>query len=269
MAIKIRLKKIGCIENSEYELNDLTILCGENNLGKTYAANALYGFLKFWHNGYTLRQENILLHRLRSIGRAKINIKDYINNIDTILKHASTEYSKTLSTIFGSSNKLFLNSTCEISLTHKIDYSTTTRINESYKFEGSNISVQLEKSPENTFINVRLANDSHKEQDKIPVFIISDIISTVLKKHIFNDLFPVPMVISTERTGSVMFQKELDFTRNRIVEFIGNKSAKINPYSFLDQFKGNYPVPVRDSVDFAREMPERINEEGKILKRAS
>ncbi len=267
MAIKIRLRKIGCIENSEYELNDLTILCGINNSGKTYAANAIYGFLKYWHTDYVLLQDDNQLRELRTTGRTEINIENYYNKIDSILSHASNEYSKTLASIFGGNQKLFSNSKCEISLTHTIENNTTQKVNTSYRFDGvNNIRIKLLKSPDSQYLTVTINNDSNLEQNKIPSFIISDIISSTVKKYILKDLFPKPMIISTERTGSVMFQKELDFTRNRIVEFIGTKSYKVNPYTFLDQFKGNYPIPVRDSVDFTREMPERINEEGEIAK---
>ena len=47
MSLTVRLKNIGILKQTEFSLGDLTIICGENNTGKTYAACALYGFLKF------------------------------------------------------------------------------------------------------------------------------------------------------------------------------------------------------------------------------
>jgi predicted ATPase len=43
--MKISLENLGNISKSEYELGDLTIICGNNNTSKTYAMYALYGFL--------------------------------------------------------------------------------------------------------------------------------------------------------------------------------------------------------------------------------
>jgi predicted ATPase len=42
------MKNIGVLDEAEIELRDLTIICGENNKGKTYATYAIYGFLKTW-----------------------------------------------------------------------------------------------------------------------------------------------------------------------------------------------------------------------------
>ncbi|MEA1951032.1 MAG: AAA family ATPase, partial [Planctomycetota bacterium] len=43
--MKIMLKNLGAIKQAEFELGDLTIICGKNNTGKTYVTYALYGFL--------------------------------------------------------------------------------------------------------------------------------------------------------------------------------------------------------------------------------
>ena len=48
MSLTVNLKNIGIIKQAEFSLGDLTIICGENNTGKTYATYALYGFLKSW-----------------------------------------------------------------------------------------------------------------------------------------------------------------------------------------------------------------------------
>ena len=49
MPLTVRLKNIGILKQAEFSLGDLTIICGENNTGKTYATYALYSFLKSWH----------------------------------------------------------------------------------------------------------------------------------------------------------------------------------------------------------------------------
>ena len=48
MSLKIRLKNLGILKHAEFSLGDLTLICGENNTGKTYAAYALNGFLNSW-----------------------------------------------------------------------------------------------------------------------------------------------------------------------------------------------------------------------------
>ncbi len=44
------MKNIGILKQAEFSLGDMTLICGENNTGKTYAAYALYSFLESWRN---------------------------------------------------------------------------------------------------------------------------------------------------------------------------------------------------------------------------
>ena len=46
--MKVIIENIGVFKYAEYELADLTIICGKNNTGKTYATYALYGFIDFF-----------------------------------------------------------------------------------------------------------------------------------------------------------------------------------------------------------------------------
>ncbi|WP_104742848.1 AAA family ATPase [Helicobacter cinaedi] len=49
--MKIHIKNIGMLDEAEFEIGDLTLICGENNTGKTYATYSLYGYLDFMGNG--------------------------------------------------------------------------------------------------------------------------------------------------------------------------------------------------------------------------
>jgi predicted ATPase len=43
----IKLKNLGPLKQAQFEIGDMTIICGPNNTGKTYATYALFGFLSF------------------------------------------------------------------------------------------------------------------------------------------------------------------------------------------------------------------------------
>ena len=45
MSLKVQLKNFGILKQAEFSLGDLTIICGKNNTGKTYAAYAPTRFL--------------------------------------------------------------------------------------------------------------------------------------------------------------------------------------------------------------------------------
>lgn len=46
--MKIQIDKLGVIDQATLEVGQLTVICGENNTGKTYVTYALYGFLRGW-----------------------------------------------------------------------------------------------------------------------------------------------------------------------------------------------------------------------------
>lgn len=46
--MKISVRNLGVLKQAEFELGDLTLICGDNNTGKTYATYALFGFLSKW-----------------------------------------------------------------------------------------------------------------------------------------------------------------------------------------------------------------------------
>ena len=48
--IKFKLENIGHVEKAEVSLNEFTLICGENNTGKTYITYSIYGFLNLWND---------------------------------------------------------------------------------------------------------------------------------------------------------------------------------------------------------------------------
>ncbi len=47
--MKFTFKNVGIFDKeTTIELGDLTIICGDNNTGKTYASYAIFGFLDTW-----------------------------------------------------------------------------------------------------------------------------------------------------------------------------------------------------------------------------
>lgn len=61
--MKIIIENLGVFRWAEYELSDLTIICGKNNTGKTYATYALFGFLDFFDMDFILKfSPNLLLN---------------------------------------------------------------------------------------------------------------------------------------------------------------------------------------------------------------
>ncbi|QTR48781.1 AAA family ATPase [Candidatus Thiothrix anitrata] len=77
-------------------------------------------------------------------------------------------------------------------------------------------------------------------------------------------LFPKPFIVSAERTGAALFQREVDFTRSRIIDLL--KESNINPKELLGRFTADYPLPVKHNIDFVRDLPNIIKQESLFAK---
>ena len=99
--MKIKVKNLGALKQAEFELGDFTIICGENNTGKTYATYALFGFLSIWREicpNIEINQNDIQL--LLKEGLVRIEIKNYISKIQEVIEEGYKFYPNLLSTVF-------------------------------------------------------------------------------------------------------------------------------------------------------------------------
>ena len=48
--MKLSFENLGVLPVGELNIADLTVICGDNNTGKTYLTYALYGLLKTWRD---------------------------------------------------------------------------------------------------------------------------------------------------------------------------------------------------------------------------
>jgi len=100
--MKIRLKNLGALQQASFSLGELTIICGKNNTGKTYATYALFGFLSFWRETFSIRVPEKFLEKLFSEGTVTINIDEYTKDVASILKKGCEAYTQMLPKIFAS-----------------------------------------------------------------------------------------------------------------------------------------------------------------------
>lgn len=262
--MKISIKNLGVIKQAEFTLGELTIFCGENNTGKSYATHAMYGFLDYLRSNADFPISNDDIDTLFSVGTICIDLLAYKKDMSRLLEDASRKYSDVISKVFAGNDKLFENSSLSISLENidKIDFSAIHMMfGSAEKSVLSIISNEAIDTLEVSLIVDKLSDDVP------PRHIIKRMINDGIGKAVFNNFIPKPFLASAERTGAAIFQNELDFTRNRVLEMLGDKSTKFNSIQFLQKFSGEYPVAVRRNVDFIRELSNIAHKKSFILKK--
>lgn len=270
--MKITLKNIGMLDEAEFEVGDLTIICGENNTGKTYATYSLYGYLDFIKNfSYSIRD------KIEQVA------EKYINNIsikDCIISIPINDFEKIIKDIVIGIQNIYKTNLPEILAGKEDDFKDSIFREEHYK-NSIELFVKNLKTKEGQkkfqsfsyykifeiseidkgFISFNFENskDTFTEKMKKDIRHRKKNFTLPISMYIFSMVYPKAFILSAERTGASMFQKELDINRNEIVERISKSDAKNiekTVFSVLNDRYSRYPKPVKDNIYFVRELDE-------------
>lgn len=89
----VKLKNIGQIKEAELSVGGLTVLCGENNTGKTYATYSTFCCLEAIQNYLPIVSiETLALEKLFESGSIEIDLSKYIESIDSMLNTAFSKF---------------------------------------------------------------------------------------------------------------------------------------------------------------------------------
>lgn len=258
----IKLKNLGPLKQAQFELGEMTIICGPNNTGKTYATYALFGFLYFWKESFSIDVTKNSVQELMANGNTELDLNDYIIKAEAILHKWCEEYTKQLPRVFASSEKYFSDTSFLIDI-------SPGDIQPKQSFEltmgtAKTKLINISKQPADPKVHISLLVE--KDERKVPDALISKVIGDAIKEILFGHLFPNAFIASAERTGAAIFRKELNFARNRLLEQMGTLEKEINPFELLAKVYSGYALPVRVNVDFTRQLEDIAKKESYIAK---
>ncbi|MDJ0581046.1 AAA family ATPase [Crocosphaera sp.] len=248
--MKVKVKNLGVLKQAEFSLGNLTIICGGNNTGKTYATYALFGFLKLWKEVFYIDISDEQVKTLLDKGTITINLLEYLENINTIIGETCENYTQLLPRVFGSSEDYFKQTEFTIELDVK-----DNKLAQGYRQSISTGTTKLffiSKNNDDTNLIINLLSED--KNIGLPRELIKRIISDAIKDIVFYPFFPSPFIASAERTGTAIFRKELNFARNRLLEEISQTDKDINPLELLSQGYDDYALPIKSNVEFTRKI---------------
>ncbi|MGL4594385.1 MAG: AAA family ATPase [Thermoguttaceae bacterium] len=261
--MKITIENLGALKQAEFTLGELTIICGANNTGKTYATHATYGLFDFLRKNLGVPIEEGVIKNLIENGFVSISLESYCEKLPKLFDKAVSRFSELLCDIFAGNEKNFSNSKIGFSFDLPKEFDPAG-IRHGVSTGGKTI-MQIQSSEDKKQLNVELsANDDNREI--LPEQIVRNSIEDAIRNWIVSKIIPKPFLASAERTGAAIFQSELDFTRNRLIELLGDKTTKFQPLQLLGKFGGKYPLAVRRNVDFIRDLPNITNRDSFIQK---
>lgn len=261
--MQFRLEKVGPVDAANLELGDLTLIAGQNNTGKTYVVYALYGFLRTWLDygvdSYRRSSRKFPLAEFldelqahwaaRSDATVCIPRKDLETLRSRILRISASGFSRVgISRTFSAPREAFAESSLAVHNGKLPSGLEEKCLHRDWRGEISAIygedEVRLELRPAEDPPDRRSRFEPHR----------------LLAKAAVPDM-PDPFILSAERFGISLFYKELDFTKNRLVEMLQQlgdekKRGRDSPYLVVDRIASRYAMPVKDNIDYTRSIPE-------------
>ena len=260
--MKIEIENLGVLQHASFELNDLTVICGENNTGKTYAAYALFGFLKYWRQFLPTEHLNKQIKSLLNNGVTRVDIAPLANKANEILNEGCARYTQGLPEVFASKTNHFRNSSFRISF-EQSDFVIQRPFHRDFQTsqQGKIFSIDKEENSSEMVISLLIEKDA---TGYMPPTVISRFISTSIHELLFQRLLPNPFISSAERTGAVIFRKELNFARNRLLEEMVKSGENVDPRDLLFKSYKDYSLPIKENVDFTRNLQSVEKDESLI-----
>ncbi len=253
--MKVELKKVGLIDDAAIQLADLTILCGENNTGKTYVTYTVYGFLRTWRQILSRELEATIFEALNESNNSKIDLGSlFSGHINKYLDRIAKRYAKNLPKILASDPERLSEAKVNISVTTEIDFLLSEYQRSIKDSAGGKTLATIRKAKNSRILEILIGDESLKENK----YGLSEFIADAIADIVFTPYLPDVFIASAERTGVAIFRKELDFARTRLIEAIGQQDRKSlrNPFRLIEQMQAGYARPVQDNVDFTRQIED-------------
>ena len=229
--MKVSVENLGVLKKAEFKVGDFTLICGDNNTGKTYATYALYGFLSNWRRWLSVEIPRPTIDALLKKGITRIDVRPFVEQANAILKAGCDRYTEYLPNVLGAKADRFKETSFQISVD---DHALRTVVKGAFerKKRGSegNTIFSLSKEAGDSSLIVSL-NDPEDQ----PHSVVQEEISDSMIELLFADVLPRPFMLSAERTGGTMFRDKLD-----------RQSYEITSRP------PDYPVPVQDNINFMR-----------------
>jgi AAA ATPase domain len=249
--LKIKIQKLGTIQNAEFDLRPLTVFVGPNNTGKTwlaYVLSAIFGpggirpYIQAYvegqlHDTYPPLEDAIT--EILTRGDTKIDLysfaenygERYFNNVAQFSQHwmsdyMSTQYAHfndiTLSVQLGEMNENFLKRIKHFSFKSSISNRLLT---------------MSKKAGENTvYIYTSSENEDYEQiTQRLPPEVIKEFLVRHITQTLHRSLYPQVRIFPTERTTIVTFN-------------FRDASQRPNRFSTLSEDKVKELIKALDSV---------------------
>lgn len=249
----IRLENIGLIRWAEFSPADLTVVCGDNNAGKSFATYAWFGFLDFFHRGFRLPIPDKLIPEFVNSGNVSVNVDKSLADLNEYVERASAEYSSEINRVFAAGVDSFKNSRFSVIL-EEDDVRVLRDFTSSFRNSGGEI-VQISKKGAGDSLHFSwVGNGMNRDSSVSFRSLMAVIFSDVIKRVLFENVFPYVFITSAERTGAAVFRRDIMTSSIKVDGNLDKEKLKVSSL--------RYPLPVIKNVGFINNLDVTVKRHG-------
>lgn len=267
--MKLTFENLGALEFGELELADLTVICGENNTGKTYVTYLVYCLLTTWRHLVDVNLESVF-GKLRRDGIAKVDLqKSIAAPWADICLGTLKKFEEQFPEMLASKSELF----SKLKLTVDMPLGDAWKIRD-YKNElrsaKGNLLVTLTKPAGSG--ELELAAPKSEDLSQHSIAALGNFIEERLLGLMLEEVIPNVFIASTERTGATTFKKQLNLATSNLIDLLSQAHREgadsITPNKVFETIYGRpeYAIPVRHNVQFLNQLPNTSAEDGELFK---
>ncbi len=255
--MKISFENFGVIKQGEIEQKPLTILCGENNTGKTYAMYAMYAIrkncLSFAESFEKLIFNIITETDYEEKNQFSFDIINIINeNIDIINSEISVIIQKNLYLLFNSTEENFNISKVNIYINKLINDVYKGMLDYSIRLNGMKYSIlEIWKDIDSNIINIECPSTGKLHYKSFITSLSSEITNAIFTKYGKKTL-----LLPAERAAIHLFYQELTKYRAYLINslrFYENIQISKNPQPIID-----YTNFINDEINIFKNQKSKL-----------
>ncbi|MCR5567669.1 MAG: ATP-binding protein [Paludibacteraceae bacterium] len=245
----LNIENLGAIKQAKIDLSKkLTLFCGKNSTGKTYAAYVLHAFLSERLPPYIFTKSIMpfydLYQQIDEDGGSFTLEKKYVEKWVNL----KCEYvRKNLGSIFGISDDTCDSLFKDFKLTAEISEQDFKRlISMTYSFVGGRYKVKKKEGSDK--VNIKMLGVSigeYRPGDNKWLF------SIIFDSIIFSNTC---RMLTVERNSIYTFKTELSLNRNELIDKIQNLTKPAKAIELLNASSRRYPATIRESLRIANDL---------------
>ena len=267
--MKFFIENLGALDYAELELADLTIICGQNNTGKTYVTYLVFCLLSTWRQFVDVDLSKDLLS-LQKNGLVRIDLAERVEkNWPQLCAAALDRFLLNFPEMMASRSELFAKLKMRVELPLGTAWKARDFKRELRSAQGSLLATMIKAADSCEIELVALKSEELRGQ---AVAALGQFIEDRLFDLLLEESIPSIFIASTERTGATTFRKQLNLAMSKFQELLiqahkdGADSMAPDRVFETMYVRQDYALPVRRNVQFVNQLPDPNSEDGQLFK---